>query len=104
MPRVELGNTAPIQPIKLSEDETAVVREPLEGVDRTETVFHLPDEWDFANMIDTVRKVYASHHSDDHPAWVESDDDVLAQALSRDFGCPIGRPADWNGDDYGSDD
>lgn len=101
MPRVELGNIAPIQPVKLSDDETAIIREPLAGVDRTETIFQLPDEWDLSNMIDTVKKVFASHHSDDLPEWVESDDEVLAQALARDLGCPVGRPEDWksNGSD-----
>jgi hypothetical protein len=29
------------------------------------------------------------------PAWVESDSPDLAQALASHYGCPIGRPDDW---------
>jgi hypothetical protein len=29
------------------------------------------------------------------PAWVESDDPVLAAAVASQYGCPEGRPKDW---------
>lgn len=31
-------------------------------------------------------------HSVDPPAWVESDDDVLARQAAEHFGCPVGCP------------
>lgn len=96
MARVELGNTAPIEPVKVLEEETDVIRVPLEGISKTETIFELPEDWDLSESIDVVKKVFASHHSDDDPAWVESDNEVLALALSQDLDCPIGRPEDWD--------
>jgi hypothetical protein len=31
-------------------------------------------------------------HSTGVPAWVESDDAALAQAIAAHYGCPVGRP------------
>lgn len=34
-------------------------------------------------------------HSTQPPAWVESNDPGLAESISAHYGCPIGRPHDW---------
>ncbi len=39
--------------------------------------------------------VWAAHSEAPGPSWVESDDDELAAALAVHYGCPIGRPEDW---------
>lgn len=35
-------------------------------------------------------------HSDKPPAWVESDDRLLAELIADHFGCDIGRPKKWS--------
>jgi hypothetical protein len=34
-------------------------------------------------------------HSDEAPAWVESDDELLSALIADHYGCDIGRPDDW---------
>lgn len=43
----------------------------------------------------TMDGVWRSHSRAAAPAWVESDSPDLAQALASHYGCPIGRPDDW---------
>lgn len=44
------------------------------------------------------RGAWRAHSTAPRPDWVESDSPELAAALSAHFGCPIGRPADWDTD------
>lgn len=96
MPTIVLGNTAPIQAVKVDDESTAVERVPRPDLGKTVTTFDVPDSVGVGEALQTVSSVFASHHSDEKPAWVESDDEVVAQALSREFGCPVGRPNDWD--------
>jgi hypothetical protein len=96
MPTIVLGNTAPIQAVKADDGSTAVERVPRPDLGNTVTTFEVPDSVGVGEALQTVSSVFASHHSDEKPAWVESDDEVVAQALSREFGCPVGRPNDWD--------
>lgn len=36
-----------------------------------------------------------SFHSDEDPAWVDGDDELLVELIADHYGCPIGRPDDW---------
>jgi hypothetical protein len=96
MPTIVLGNTAPIQAVKVDDESTAVERVARPDLGKTITTFDVPDSVGVGEALQTVSSVFASHHSDEKPAWVESDDEVVAQALSREFGCPVGRPNDWD--------
>lgn len=98
MPTITLGNTAPVQAVKV-DDTTAIKREPRPDLGNTVTTFVVPDNVGVGEALQTVSSVFASHHSDAKPAWVESDDEVVAQALSREFGCPVGRPDGWGEDE-----
>jgi hypothetical protein len=95
MPSLVLGNTAPIEAIKVDEGSDEVVRHPRPDLGNTTTVFSPAEHLGLGQILTLVSSVYASHHSDDPPAWVESDDPGLADALAREFDCPVGRPDDW---------
>lgn len=63
------------------------------------TTANIPDSVNLGNAFKTITDpggVYAAH-SDEAPAWVESDSDGLAMLLSEHYGCPIGEPAGWDG-------
>lgn len=94
---IVLGNTAPIEATKV-DDTTDVVRVSRSDLGNTETVFDVPDNVGVGEALSTISSVFASHHSDEKPAWVESDDDVIASAIARQFDCPVGRPDEWTKD------
>lgn len=91
---IALGNTAPIEPVKV-DDTTAVERIARPELGNQVTIFNVPDTLDVGQALLTVSQVFASHHSDAPPAWVESDDETIAAVLARQYGCPVGRPVDW---------
>lgn len=95
MPSVVLGNTAPIEPVKIDEASDAVTRVPRPDLGNQETIWRIPGDESLANVTRLVTEGWSSHHSDAPPAWVESDDPLVAEILSREFECPIGRPKDW---------
>jgi hypothetical protein len=96
MATIVLGNTAPVQPVKVDDKTDAITRVARPDLGNTITTFEVPDSVGIGVALQTVSSVFASHHSDAPPAWVESDDKVVAEALSRQFGCPVGRPNDWD--------
>jgi len=91
---IALGNTAPIEPVKV-DDTTAVERVARPELGNQVTVFDVPDSVDVGQALLTVSQVFASHHSDAPAAWVESDDETVAAILARQYNCPVGRPTDW---------
>lgn len=81
--RVQLGNTAPVEVIDGA-------RRALGGPE-VATVVVLPDDATPAGAfvdVTSPRGVWVQH-SDQPPAWVASDNGVLAQLLSSHYGCPI---------------
>jgi hypothetical protein len=53
------------------------------------------DDLAFRSIVDPggIWATHAEHGS--KPTWVESDSEELAKMISKYYGCPIGRPADW---------
>lgn len=94
MPEVRLGNNAAQHHIP---DEAGdVVATPLEG--NLVTSINIPDSYTRQEALRTVWHpdgVWAQHSTAPGPAWVESDDPALAEALAAIYGCPVGRPEDW---------
>jgi hypothetical protein len=117
--RVLLGNTAPVEVLdrdtakgrghNLREltvhspavagdedapDVPARYRVPVEldsAEDERATVVTFPDETDLLEAFTNVTHPQGAwvHHSDSPPSWVSSDDDMLAQMLARQYGCPV---------------
>jgi hypothetical protein len=92
---IALGNSAVIEAVKTDETTDAIERVARPDLGQQVTTFNVPDNVGIGEALQTVAKVFASHHSDEPPAWVESDDEDFASALSKQFNCPIGRPNDW---------
>lgn len=97
MARVLLGNHAAIETYRDDDDELA--HRPVDGGPRV-TTYAPPDEWPLAEQFATLtaRNGAWEHHSADPPAWVECDDrPTLAALIADHYGCPVGRPDDWDG-------
>jgi hypothetical protein len=97
MPVARLGNVAVREVIGADDDGTPIHRR-YRGQSTTE--IQLPGDEEAWTHDERVRTVahddgHWRAHSSKPPAWVESDDPVLAAALAAEFGCPIGRPAGW---------
>lgn len=95
MSSVVLGNTAPVQAYKPDPSTDAVEVAPRPDLGNTTTVFDLPEHLGLGAQLTLVSSVYRSHHSSEKPAWVESSNTVLAEALAQEFGCQVGQPEDW---------
>lgn len=48
----------------------------------------------FADITDLKDGLWL-HHSTQPPAWVESNEDQLAELLAAHYGCPVGCPPSW---------
>lgn len=99
MPTVLLGNTAVTVPVTEAQavthsgDEAPPAPKAVDAPELGQqiTTIALPAESTIADVV----ACWAAHSSAD-PAWVESDDDVLAGQVAEHYGCPIGCPD--NGD------
>lgn len=94
MSTIVLGNSAPIEAVKTGKG-VGVKRVPLPELGDTETTFSVPNHIGIGEALSTVTSVFHSHHSDEDPAWVESDDETLERAIASQFHCPVGRPKGW---------
>lgn len=95
MPTVILGNIAPTLVESTGDGLDEFERSPMElpgDQDYVETTFGCPESNGLIENINTILSVFASHHSTENPAWVESTDEQLANALASHFDCPVGRP------------
>jgi hypothetical protein len=100
MPAVRLGNSAPKHQVpRLNEaGEIETVDEPLDGNRVTKT--EIPDSYTRQAALRTVTHddgFWKKHSYNAEPDWVESDDPELAAALGLIYGCPVGRPDEWEG-------
>lgn len=70
---------------------------PIEG--QQITTINVPDGTPFLEALTTVvaRNGVWNYHSDEPPAWVESNDAELESAIAKHYGCAIGMPEDWPG-------
>jgi hypothetical protein len=50
--------------------------------------------WTIDEQLRTVREFVGQMFAES-PSWVESDDQLLAQLVAREYGCPVGRPKGW---------
>lgn len=95
MPVVHLGNTAAVHGTRDEETGRATVELPGNRV----TTVTIPDTYTRQEAIRTVWHpdgLWVQHSTAAGPAWVECDDDPeLASALGIIYGCPVGRPEDW---------
>lgn len=59
----------------------------------------IPDSYTLAEKLRTITHpqegFWPAHSDASGPSWVETDDEDLAGALSQHYGCPVGRPDDW---------
>lgn len=91
MATIVLGNTAPIEPVKVSEDSTEIRRVPRPDLAPTETEFRTDNDLNSVEVLQ-IAGVFRSHHSDADASWVSSDDSKIEALLAAEFDCPIGRP------------
>ena len=88
-----LGNSSAIESppgtsVTSPDGEASTAGEPKELPGDRITTFHIASPFDEA-----LAEVKASWrlHSTGKPTWVEGDDEFFVEAISRTFGCPIGR-------------
>lgn len=106
MPTVLLGNTAVTVPVTEAQavahsgDEAppAPNGTAAPGLGQQITTLTLPAESTIADLVAAW-----TAHSSAAPAWVESDDDVLAAQVAEHYGCPIGCPDNGDPDVHNHD-
>lgn len=100
--RVLLGNPAAKE--ASTNPTTGAIRwRRLDG--RRVTTVQIPDTYTLLEAVATITAqdgVWNNHSQgnnvDDYtPDWVASDNEALASLLASHFGCPVGRPDDWEG-------
>lgn len=82
MPTIHMGNPAALDR-----------GEPMEGERVTTAV--IPEDYTATEALSAITAgdgVWANHSAASGPVWVESDDEDLAVAVSKYYGCPVGRP------------
>ena len=103
---VVLGNVAPLRVWKPDPNKTEVKSEPLEidngrKDNNTHTTVVIPPGRALDEALAEIKGPWYTHHSGERPAWVESDDPALAEAVARSFPdeqgnpVPIGAPKGW---------
>lgn len=91
---VYLGNTA-VREVIGADDDGAPIHRRYSG--QSTVISTVDDSYTDEEKLRTFvhDDGHWSRHSSRPPAWVESDDPVLADGLAANYGCPIGRPTDW---------
>lgn len=103
--RTDLGN----QITAMSIPDTNVHRQWIKTADLHPTAHQLPGHvletkgdrvkletttWPMEEQLAAIR-TFIRMHTDAAPAWVESDNELLAQFVAQQYGCPVGRPKNW---------
>ena len=99
MPTVLLGNESVLEPYKPDQgtDETKVrVREDLGRRVTTMSLNEVDgdDNPSRAMNLAMVIRLWGLH-SNEPPAWVDGDDDLLTALIADHYGCETGRPKNW---------
>lgn len=93
---VILGNDSPVEPQKVDPKKSDVKRVKIDGP--AETVMSFPDDMGIAEILHTITTTWLAHHSDEDPAWVESNDPLLEEVIADSFeGTSAGRKKSWKG-------
>lgn len=99
MPTVLLGNESVTEPYKPDEGTDETLIRPRADLGRRVTAMNLNEVDGVDNpsrgMNLTLAIRFWAQHSDQPPAWVESDDDLLAALIADHYGCELGRPENW---------
>lgn len=73
------------------------------GLTRSETEVHFPDERRPSEALREIIDLFCGHdaenpelgyHSDAAPAWVAGDD-AICRAVADEYDCPVGVPSNW---------
>jgi hypothetical protein len=99
MPQLRFGNTSVIEGYKPDQGTNEVLYRSREDLGSQTTTMSL-NEVDVddnpsraMNLALAVR--FWGQESDNPPAWVEGDDELLVSLVADHFGCPVGRPKSW---------
>lgn len=97
---VRLGNAQVIEFYRDPDDDTVKRRDRIDLQARV-TEMQIPSSFTLAEGIAAVQTMWPWHSDTDGPEWVESDDPIIARAVSEQFTsdthrCVIGRPDGWN--------
>jgi hypothetical protein len=99
MPVLTFGNASVVESYKPDPGVNATELQARKDLGRQVTTMHLnevdgEDRPSRAMNLSMAGRLW-SQHSDRPPAWVESDDELLAALVADDLGCPVGRPKTW---------
>jgi hypothetical protein len=99
MPLIQLGNDSVVEGYKPDEGTDVVLLRARKDLGRQITTMMLnetdiDDRPSRAMNLSLAVRVW-SEHSDKPPAWVESDDELMAALIADHFGCRVGRPRNW---------
>jgi hypothetical protein len=99
VPTVLLGNQSVTEPYKPDEGTDETLIRSRADLGRRVTAMNLNevdgDDNPSRGMNLTMAARLWAMHSDEAPAWVESDDELLSALIADHYGCDIGRPDDW---------
>jgi len=102
MSNIRLGNIAICE--RLREDKLGDDGELIESVERwysyegqSTTTYPVIPGWSLSELLHNLSGANGAwrYHSTEPPAWIECEDPFMAEAVSREFDCPIGCPQDW---------
>ena len=99
MPNVQLGNESVLEPYKPDPGTDVTKTRVRKDLGKQVTTMSLnetdgADNPSRAMNLQMAARLWALH-SDKPPAWVESDDNLLAELVADHFDCPVGRPKAW---------
>lgn len=92
MPIVELGNSSVIESARDAKDN--MTQEARKDLGQRVTTVTIADDATTAVAVKEVLDLW-QYHSNKPPAWVESDDEELQEALASEFNVKAGRPASF---------
>lgn len=99
MPTLNLGNASVVESYKPDPGTNETKLKRRKDLGRQVTTMQLNevdgDDRPSRSMNLTLVKRFWSEHSDQPPAWVDGDDDLLNALVADEFGCDIGRPKNW---------
>jgi hypothetical protein len=94
MPTIQLGNTAVLEPFKPDEGTNETEYRKRADLGQRVTTISIPAGWDLEETLRTVRLLWGNV-SQEAPAWVEADDELVQRAVGDALGCDEGRPKNW---------
>lgn len=98
MASIVMGNESVIESVKVDPEGDAAPGN-LKVLKRKDlgnqvTTLSIPDSWPLSEKLAFIETTVRMHFAE-KPTWVTSDDPLLAQIVSTQYGCREGRPRDW---------